>query len=70
MSTSSATASPLPQDRFLGMKITPITRRRLHNFKANRRGFWSLWIFLILFTRQPVRRVHRQRQAPPGPLRR
>uniref|UniRef100_UPI00192A81E5 ABC transporter permease n=1 Tax=Skermanella mucosa TaxID=1789672 RepID=UPI00192A81E5 len=32
------------------MRITPITRRRLHNFKANRRGFWSLWIFLILFT--------------------
>ncbi|QQP92262.1 ABC transporter permease [Skermanella sp. TT6] len=31
------------------MRITPITRRRLHNFKANRRGFWSLWIFLILF---------------------
>jgi microcin C transport system permease protein len=39
-----------PQDRFLGMGITPITRRRIHNFKANRRGFWSLWIFLILFT--------------------
>jgi microcin C transport system permease protein len=39
-----------PQDRFLGMRITPITRRRLHNFKANRRGFWSLWLFLILFT--------------------
>ena len=31
------------------MRITPITRRRLHNFKANRRGFWSLWIFLVLF---------------------
>ncbi|EWY39208.1 ABC transporter permease [Skermanella stibiiresistens SB22] len=29
--------------------MTPITRRRLHNFRANRRGFWSLWIFLILF---------------------
>nr|WP_246149272.1 ABC transporter permease [Skermanella pratensis] len=29
--------------------MTPITRRRLHNFKANRRGFWSLWIFLVLF---------------------
>ena len=31
-------------------KITPIGRRRWQNFKANRRGFWSLWIFLILFT--------------------
>ena len=24
-------------------------RRRLANFRANRRGFWSLWIFLALF---------------------
>lgn len=37
------------QNRFLGMKITPLTRRRLDNFKANRRGFWSLWVFLALF---------------------
>src|SRR5690348_12136493 len=37
------------QDRFLGFPISPVTRRRLHNFRANRRGFWSLWIFLALF---------------------
>ena len=37
-------------DRFLGIAITPITRRRLDNFRRNRRGFWSLWIFLVLFT--------------------
>jgi microcin C transport system permease protein len=24
-------------------------RRRLANFRANKRGFWSLWIFLVLF---------------------
>jgi microcin C transport system permease protein len=29
--------------------LSPLTRRRLHNFRANRRGYWSLWIFLILF---------------------
>ena len=29
--------------------MTPITRRRLQHFSANRRGFWSLWIFLIFF---------------------
>ena len=29
--------------------MTPITRRRLQHFCTNRRGFWSLWIFLILF---------------------
>ena len=27
----------------------PIARRRWANFKANRRGFWSLWIFAALF---------------------
>ncbi len=36
-------------DRILGMKVTPLTRRRLYNFRANRRGFWSLWIFLAIF---------------------
>jgi microcin C transport system permease protein len=35
--------------RFIGMRITPLTLRRLHNFRANRRGYWSLWIFLALF---------------------
>ena len=35
---------------FLGRPISPLTRRRLHNFRANRRGFWSLWIFLFVFS--------------------
>jgi len=30
-------------------QLSPLTRRRLHNFRANRRGWWSMWIFLILF---------------------
>jgi microcin C transport system permease protein len=29
--------------------LSPINRRRLDNFKRNRRGVWSLWIFLVLF---------------------
>ncbi len=37
-------------DSFLGVAITPLTRRRIENFKANRRGFISFWIFLFLFT--------------------
>ncbi len=41
--------SPQHRDRFLGFPITPLTRRRLANFRANKRGFWSLWIFLALF---------------------
>ncbi len=36
-------------EMFLGRRITPLTRRRLDNFRANRRGFWSLWIFLVFF---------------------
>ena len=39
----------MPAQRFLGWRITPLTRRRLRNFRANRRGYWSLWIFLALF---------------------
>jgi microcin C transport system permease protein len=29
--------------------LSPINRRRWQNFKVNRRGYWSLWIFLALF---------------------
>ena len=29
--------------------LTPIQQRRLYNFRANRRGYWSLWLFLALF---------------------
>ncbi|HLS86752.1 MAG TPA: ABC transporter permease, partial [Burkholderiales bacterium] len=29
--------------------MTPLTKRRLETFRANRRGYWSLWIFLALF---------------------
>ncbi len=35
--------------RFLGLPITPLTQRRMHNFQANRRGFYSCWMFLVLF---------------------
>lgn len=31
------------------LTLSPITRRRLTNFRANRRGWWSLWVFLVLF---------------------
>jgi microcin C transport system permease protein len=30
-------------------ELSPLTRRRLNLFRANKRGFWSLWIFLFLF---------------------
>ena len=31
------------------MALSPLNARRWRNFKANRRAFWSLWIFLALF---------------------
>ncbi len=30
-------------------KVSPLNRRRWQNFKANRRGYWSLWLFMVLF---------------------
>jgi microcin C transport system permease protein len=29
--------------------LSPLNRRRWENFKANKRGYWSFWIFLVLF---------------------
>ncbi len=31
------------------IELTPITRRRWAQFKANKRGYWSLWFFMVLF---------------------
>ncbi len=31
------------------MKLSPLNRRRFERFKANKRGWWSLWLFLLLF---------------------
>ena len=30
-------------------RLSPLNQRRWQSFKANRRGYWSLWIFLALF---------------------
>lgn len=37
---------PADQGRF---SLSPLNKRRWANFKANRRGYWSLWIFIVLF---------------------
>jgi microcin C transport system permease protein len=44
--TAPAGTPPARTGRFT---LSPINRRRWENFKANKRGFWSLWIFLALF---------------------
>lgn len=33
----------------MARSFSPLTRRRWQNFKANKRGYWSLWLFLVLF---------------------
>jgi microcin C transport system permease protein len=33
----------------VGRRLSPLTHRRLQRFRANRRGLWSLWIFIALF---------------------
>src|SRR3954467_3134393 len=39
----------MPPPRRWRPTLSPINLRRWRNFKANRRGYWSLWIFLVLF---------------------
>ncbi|WP_281805563.1 ABC transporter permease [Methylocystis echinoides] len=31
------------------LRLSPLEQRRLANFKANRRGYWSFWLFMALF---------------------
>jgi microcin C transport system permease protein len=40
-------APPLPRRGWL--RLSPINRRRLDNFKRNRRGYWSFFLFTLLF---------------------
>ncbi len=52
MPVETTTQTPLgeavpPSRRPLG--LSPLNKRRWQNFKANRRGYWSLWIFSLLF---------------------
>ncbi len=40
---------PVSPHRFLWWRVRPVTARRLANFRAHRRGYWSMWIFAVLF---------------------
>ena len=48
-------------DTFLGMRITAITRRRIDNFKRNRRGYISSVFFYGSVFYQPICRTDCQR---------
>ncbi|MBB4304529.1 microcin C transport system permease protein [Rhodobium orientis] len=41
-----APAAEVKKSRF---QLSPLNARRWSNFKAHKRGYWSLWIFLVLF---------------------
>jgi len=44
-----ATPSVLVAPRRSLITLTPLNRRRVANFRRNRRGHWSFWIFVSLF---------------------
>ncbi len=31
------------------LNLSPLNQRRWQSFKANKRGYWALWLFLFLF---------------------
>ncbi len=41
--------SAIKARRWLFWNLTPLNARRWDNFRRNRRGYWALWIFLVLF---------------------
>ncbi len=45
--TTPVVADPPP--RLRRFALSPLNRRRWENFKRNRRGYWALWLFLVLF---------------------
>ena len=50
--TNTKTAQNVGTEKISGKRkreLSPLNQRRLANFIANRRGYYSLWIFLVLF---------------------
>ena len=47
--TSSMTADAVSKAPEKQSRFSPINQRRWQNFKANGRGYWCLWIFMVLF---------------------
>ena len=63
VSTAMASTAVPPVDAPLRVAwLSPINQRRWQNFRANRRGYWSFWLFGALRA-LAVRGVHRQRPA-------
>lgn len=45
--TDAKLAPPIVREGLL--RLSPLDQRRLANFKANKRGYWSFWLFMTLF---------------------
>jgi microcin C transport system permease protein len=45
--TAPVTVEPGPKRKLFS--LSPLNRRRWQNFKRNRRGYWALWVFTVLF---------------------
>jgi microcin C transport system permease protein len=48
MSAVGASGVIVPPER-RRFSVSPLNKRRWESFKANRRGYWSLWVFLAVF---------------------
>ena len=44
---STSLAPPMAQHGWL--RLTPVNRRRLDNFRRNRRGYYAFWLFMVMF---------------------
>lgn len=44
-----ASGAPAPVVKPPRTRLSPLNQRRWRNFKRNRRAYWSLWIFAVLF---------------------
>ena len=50
--SSQPLAPPMPElGGLLGriIRLSPLNQRRFRNFVANRRGYWSFWLFMVMF---------------------
>lgn len=47
--TTAIPAEKLPESATKQSRFSPINQRRWQNFRANGRGYWCLWIFMVLF---------------------
>lgn len=49
VTTDASTRLAPPISRSGWLRLSPLDQRRLTNFKANKRGYWSFWLFMTLF---------------------